>query len=54
MSRADRLAMIDRGRRGLSVQRQCELLELSRASVYRSPAASDPADLVLTRPLDAL
>ena len=27
--------MIDRGRRGLSVRRQCEPLDLSHASVYR-------------------
>lgn len=54
MSRADRLAMIDRGRRGLSVRRQCELLDLSRASVYRPPTAHDPEDLVLMRRLDAL
>ena len=40
MSRADRLAMIDRGRRGLSVRRQCELLDLSRASLYQPPPQS--------------
>jgi putative transposase len=54
MSRADRLAMIDRGRRWLSVRPQRELLDLSRASVYRPPAARDPEDLVLMRRLDAL
>ena len=46
--------MIDRGHRGLSVRRQCELLDLSRASVYRPPPATDPEDLVLMRRLDAL
>jgi putative transposase len=46
--------MIDRGRRGLSVRRQCELSDLSRASVCRLPAARDPEDLVLMRRLDAL
>ncbi len=46
--------MIDRGHRGLSVRRQCELLDLSRASVYRPPPATDPEDLTLMRRLDEL
>ena len=54
MSRAERLAFIDRGHRGLSVRRQCELLDLSRASAYRPAPASDPEDLALMRRLDAL
>jgi len=54
MSRADRLALIDRGRWALPVRRQCELLDLSRASVYRPPAAPDPEDLALMRRLDEL
>ena len=36
------------------MRRQCELSDLSRASVCRPPAARDPEDLVLMRRLDAL
>lgn len=54
MSRAERLAIIDRGHRVLSVRRQCELLDLSRASAYRPAPATDPEDLALMRRLDAL
>ena len=52
MSRAERLAMIDRGHRALSVRRQCELLDLSRAPVHRPRPATDPEDLALIRRLD--
>ena len=52
MSRAERLAMIDREAPAPSVRRQCELLDLSRASVYRPPTATAPEDLVLMRRLD--
>jgi hypothetical protein len=35
MSRAERVAMIDRGRADLSVRRQCALLGLSRSGIDR-------------------
>jgi len=54
MSRADRLAMVDRQAPAPSVRRQCELLDVSRASAYRPAAAADPDDLALMRRLDEL
>ena len=54
MSRAARLALVDRQAEAPSVRRQCELLDLSRASVYRPPTATDPEDLALMRRLDEL
>ena len=39
MSRAERLAMIDRGD-GPSVRRQCALLGLARSGVYRKPPSA--------------
>ena len=38
----------------LSVSRQCELLGLTRSSVYYQPKATPPAELVLLRRLDEL
>ena len=53
MSRAERLAMIDRGD-GPSVRRQCALLGLARSGVYRKPPSpSSPEELALTRWIDA-
>src|SRR3954452_8254216 len=37
VGRAERRAMIDRAHPTLSIRRQCQLLEVSRASVYRNP-----------------
>lgn len=45
--------MID-AEHALSITRQAELLELSRASVYYLPRATAPADLVLMRRIDEL
>src|SRR3954453_13796949 len=42
--RAERRAMIDRAHPPLSVRRQCHLLEVSRASVYRCPAPVSAED----------
>ena len=39
--------MIDRAHPTLSVRRQCQLLEVSRASVYRRPAPVSTEDLRL-------
>jgi len=41
MSRHERRDMIDRGHRELSVARQCEMLDISRSSVYYSPVQAD-------------
>ena len=54
MSRPDRLAMVDRGHAAVSVRRQCALLGVGRAGVYRSAPAPGPEDLALMRRLDAL
>ena len=54
MSRPDRLALIERAGAGLSVRRQCALLELSRSGVYRAPSAPDAEDLALMRRIDEL
>jgi putative transposase len=44
--------MIDRAHPTLPVTRQCELLQVSRASVYRRPAAVSPEDLRLMELID--
>ena len=54
MSRPDRLAMVDRGHAAVSVRRQCALLGVGRAGVYRSAPAPGSEDLALMRRLDAL
>ena len=55
MTRAERLARVEREAPALPVTRQCELLALPRSSVYyeRGPAVSDE-DLRLMRLLDEL
>src|SRR4029453_3898117 len=47
VGRAERRAMIDRAHPTLSISRQCHLLEVSRASVYRRPAPATADDLRL-------
>jgi hypothetical protein len=47
MNRAERVAMVDRGRTDLSVRRQSALLGLARSGIYRKPAAPDPEELAL-------
>ena len=47
MSRRRRLAMVNRGHPGLSVVKQCRLLQLSRSAVYYRPTPANPADLDL-------
>ena len=53
ISRPERQAMIDRGGE-LSVKRQAELLDLSRASVYYRPRPVSERDLKLMRRIDEL
>jgi putative transposase len=52
MTRAGRVAMIDRGRSDLSVRRQCALLGLARSGIYRQPAVPDPEELAVMRWID--
>ena len=52
VGRAERRAMIDRAHPSLSVSRQCQLLEVSRASVYRRPAPVSAEDLRLMELID--
>ncbi len=52
MSRHERRDMIDRGHSGLSIVRQCELLNISRSSVYYSPAEASEHELELMRLMD--
>jgi putative transposase len=50
---AERQAMIDRDH-PLSVVRQCQLLALSRSTVYYQPVATPPEELALMRRIDEL
>ena len=52
MSRNERRDMIDRGHCSLSVSRQCELLDISRSSVYYSPAQVGEYELELMELID--
>ena len=52
MSRRRRLAMVDRGHPGLSVVKQCRLLQLSRSAVYYRPTPANLADLDLMAGMD--
>jgi len=53
MSAPDRRALIDRGAL-LSIRRQCVLLGVARAGVYRVPHPANDNDLLLMRRLDEL
>jgi putative transposase len=52
MSRNQRKAMIDRDHNQLSLVRQCNLLDVSRASVYYRPAPTRAEDLELMTLMD--
>ena len=52
MSRPQRRAMIDRGRRKLSLTRQCALLSISRSSLYYQPTEASAQDLELMALMD--
>ena len=47
MSRHERRDIIDRGHCELSVVRQCELLDISRSSVYYNPVEASEYELGL-------
>ena len=53
MSASDRRALIDRGA-SLSIRRQCVLLGVARAGVYRVPHPANDNDFLLMRRLDEL
>src|SRR6202158_5045404 len=52
MSRAARLALIDRHDAELPVTRQCGLMKVSRSSVYRPPAPASDEDLAIMALID--
>jgi putative transposase len=52
MSRAERRAMVDRQHRALAVTRQCELLAVSRSSVYRRPVEVSEEDHTIMAMID--
>jgi putative transposase len=52
MSRAERRALIDREALALPVSRQCRLLSVSRASVYRRPAEINEEDYTIMALID--
>ena len=54
MSRAERQAMVRRDVSGLSLSRQCEILSISRSSLYYAPKGESPENLALMRHIDEL
>ena len=52
MSRAERLALVERERPALSISRQCRLLAISRSAVYRRPAEVGEADRAIMALMD--
>ena len=54
MSARDRRAKIERAGAGVSVRRQCALLNVARSGVYRPQPEPDAQDLVLMRRLDEI
>jgi putative transposase len=54
MSRGERKAMIVRGHPALSLSRQCEVLSISRSSIYSAVKGESPAALALMRRIDEL
>ena len=52
MSREQRKAMTDRAHPQVSLSRQCDLLDISRASVYYRPVPTRAADLELMALMD--
>jgi putative transposase len=52
MSRAERSALVEREDPALPVSQQCRLLAVSRASVYRRPAAISDEDLAIMALVD--
>jgi len=54
MSRSERKAMVRRDVPGLSLSRQCEILSISRSSLYYAPQGESAENLALMRRIDEL
>ena len=54
MRRSERKAMVRRDVPGLSLSRQCELLSISRSSLYYAPQGESAGNLALMRRIDEL
>src|SRR3977135_4554306 len=54
MSRAERLALVDRADPGLSTVEQCLLLKVARSTLYYRPAPVSMDDLAVMRRMDEL
>lgn len=54
MSRTERKAMISRSVPGLSLSRQCQLVSISRSSLYYHPKGESEENLALMRRIDEL
>jgi putative transposase len=54
MSAPDRRELIERDNAKLSIRRQCELLGITRSSIYRPAAAANDNDHLLMRRIDEL
>ena len=52
MSPAERRGLVDRQLRSLSIARQCQLMGVSRSSLYYRPKETSRQDLSLMRELD--
>src|SRR5262249_59322023 len=52
MSRAERRALVEREAPALPISRQCRLLSVSRASIYRRPAPVSAEDCTLMALID--
>ena len=52
MSRVERRALVERAAPALPVSRQCRLLSVSRASVYRRPAEISEEDCTIMALID--
>src|SRR6478736_7061157 len=54
MSRAERLALVDRADPALSAMKQCRLLKVARSTLYYRPAPVSADDLAVMRRMDEL
>ena len=52
MTPAQRRELIDRQHRHLSIVRQCQLMGVSRSSLYYRPKGTPPGDLSLMQAMD--
>ena len=52
MSPAERRELVDRQLRSLSIARQCQLMSVSRSSLYYRPKGTPPGGLSLMQAMD--